>query len=101
MVTTRRALQLYQIQINGGKLNKEEQAELDEYAARFKKKDDFEPCVWVKNNTLAASANIGIWRLTILASRERYYMATGQASQATSLHVSYLRKRNHDNRGVT
>ena len=36
--------QLYQIQIDGGKLSKEEQAELDEYAARFKK-DDFEPCV--------------------------------------------------------
>jgi hypothetical protein len=44
-VTMKRALQLYQIQIDGGKLNKEEQAELDEYAARFKKKDDFEPCV--------------------------------------------------------
>ena len=44
-VTMQRALQLYQIQIDGGKLNKEEQAELDEYAKRFKKKDDFEPCV--------------------------------------------------------
>ena len=44
-VTMQRALQLYQIQINGGKLNKEEKAALDEYAARFKKKDDFEPCV--------------------------------------------------------
>ena len=44
-VTMQRAMQLYKIQIDGGKLNKEEQAELDEYAARFKKKDDFEPCV--------------------------------------------------------
>lgn len=40
-----RAMQLYRILTAGGKLNKEEQAELDEYAARFKKKDDFEPCV--------------------------------------------------------
>ena len=44
-VTMQRALQLYQIQIDGGKLNEEEKAELDEYAKRFKKKDDFEPCV--------------------------------------------------------
>ena len=43
-VTMQRALQLYQIQIDGGKLSKEEKAELDEYAARFKK-DDFELCV--------------------------------------------------------
>lgn len=44
-VTMQRAMQLYRIKIDGGKLNKEEQAELDEYAKRFKKKDDFEPCV--------------------------------------------------------
>lgn len=39
-----RARQLYRILIDGGKLNKEEQAELDEYESRFKK-DKFEPCV--------------------------------------------------------
>ena len=44
-VSFQRARQLYRILIDGGKLDKEEQAELDEYAARFKKKDDFEPCV--------------------------------------------------------
>lgn len=44
-VTMQRAMQLYGILTAGGKLNKEEKAELDEYAARFKKKDDFEPCV--------------------------------------------------------
>lgn len=44
-VTVQRATQLYGILAAGGKLNEEEQAELDEYAARFKKKDDFEPCV--------------------------------------------------------
>jgi hypothetical protein len=44
-VTMQRAMQLYGILTAGGKLNKEEQAELDEYAARFKKKDDFEPCL--------------------------------------------------------
>lgn len=43
-VTLQRAMQLYGILAAGGKLNKEEQAELDEYAKRFKK-DDFEPCV--------------------------------------------------------
>jgi hypothetical protein len=44
MVTVQRATQLYGILTTGGKLSKEEQAELDEYAARFKK-DKFEPCV--------------------------------------------------------
>lgn len=43
-VTVQRATQLYGILTAGGKLNKEEQAELDEYAARFEK-DKFEPCV--------------------------------------------------------
>lgn len=43
-VTIQRAMQLYGILTDGGKLNKEEQAELDEYAKRFKK-DDFEPCI--------------------------------------------------------
>lgn len=44
MVTVQRATQLYGILIAGGKLSKEEQAELDEYAARFEK-DKYEPCV--------------------------------------------------------
>lgn len=44
-VTMQRAMQLYGILTAGGKLNKEEQAELDEHESRFKKKDDFEPCV--------------------------------------------------------
>lgn len=44
MVTVQRATQLYGILTAGGKLNKEEQAELDEYAARFEK-DKSEPCV--------------------------------------------------------
>lgn len=43
-VTIQRAMQLYGILTAGGKLNKEEQAELDEYAKRFKK-DDFEHCI--------------------------------------------------------
>lgn len=43
-VTMQRARQLYRILIDGGKLNKEERAELDEYESRFKK-DKFEPCV--------------------------------------------------------
>lgn len=43
-VTMQRAMQLYKIQIDGGKLSKDEKAELDEYAARFNK-DKYEPCV--------------------------------------------------------
>lgn len=43
-ITVQRATQLYCILAAGGKLSKEEKAELDEYAARFKK-DKFEPCV--------------------------------------------------------
>ena len=43
-VTTQRASQLYYRLAMGEKLTPNEQAELDEYAARFKK-DDFEPCV--------------------------------------------------------
>lgn len=39
-----RARQLYRILIDGGKLNKEERAELDDYESRFKK-DKYEPCV--------------------------------------------------------
>ena len=44
MVTVQRATHLYGILTAGGKLSKEEQAELDEYATRFNK-DKFEPCV--------------------------------------------------------
>jgi hypothetical protein len=43
-VTTQRASQLYFRLAMGEKLTHNEKAELDEYAARFKK-DDFEPCV--------------------------------------------------------
>lgn len=43
-VSMQRAMQLYSILTAGGKLNKEERAELDEYAKRFKK-DNFESCV--------------------------------------------------------
>lgn len=44
-VTVQKASQLYFRLAMGEKLTPEEKAELDEYAARFKKKDDFEPCV--------------------------------------------------------
>lgn len=44
MVTVQRATQLYKIQIDGGKLSKEEKAELDEYASRFKPKEE-ESCI--------------------------------------------------------
>ena len=44
-ISFQRARELYRILIDGGKLNKDERAELDDYESRFKKKDDFEPCV--------------------------------------------------------
>ena len=44
-VTMQRAMQLYSIKAGGGKLTKSEQAELDDYEKRFKKKDYFEPCI--------------------------------------------------------
>lgn len=44
-ISFQRARELYRILIDGGNLNKEERAELDEYESRFKKKDDFEPCI--------------------------------------------------------
>lgn len=42
MVTTQRATQLYFTLAMGGKLTAEERAELEEYASRFKKKEDIE-----------------------------------------------------------
>lgn len=45
MVTTERATTLYFRLAMGERLTPKEKEELDEYAARFKKKDDFEPCV--------------------------------------------------------
>lgn len=44
MVTLQRAITLYSRLTMGEKLNKEERAELDEYASRFKPKEE-ESCI--------------------------------------------------------
>lgn len=45
MVTLQRAITLYSRLCMGEKLNAQERAELDEYASRFKPKDEEESCI--------------------------------------------------------